>query len=184
MSSSIMLTIKSDKTQAENQQYLQLATNQDQKGCLALASLFKQIAEQRHRAIVDVQTGAVAPVAASGTLTLVSVIATDACTIGSETFTFSSTPSGENQVEVDGADDTADALALATAINAHSVCSQIVVASSALGVVTITALQKGVVGNFINLSSADATMTASAANLEGGLGGITEAATVYTMGIA
>jgi len=47
----------------------------------------------------------------------------------------------------------------------------VVTATNVAGVITITAKQKGVVGNFINLSSGDSTISASAANLGSGTGG-------------
>lgn len=131
---------------------------------------------------VYVQSGTSNPTAASGTFTCASVVATDAITIGPTTFTFTSTPSDPEDVEVDGADDDADAAALAAAINAHSTVSQVVTASVADNVVTVTAKQRGVVGNFINISSADATITASGTNLEGGTGGATDAEATYAFG--
>ena len=118
--------------------------------------------------------------AASGTFTLVSAIATDAVTIGQETFTASSTPSGENQWEIDGADDTADALSLATAINAHSTIGALITATVAAGVITLTAATKGSYANQIPFSSADATITASAAFLAGGTGGSEDAAESFS----
>ena len=185
MASSVVITIKSEKTQAQLQEALQVdTTTKNRDGIKAVAALLSSIAARHTRGIVEVQTGAVAPVAASGTLTLVSAVATDAVTIGTTTFTATSTPSLSTDWEIDGASDTADAASLAAAINAHATVSQIVTASSALGVVTITAKQKGVVGNFIPLSSADATITASGAFLTGGTGGVTEAAVVYESGIA
>lgn len=112
-----------------------------------------------------------APAAASATLTLVSAIATDAITIGTITMTATSTPTTNLHWEIDGASDTLDAASLAAAINANPTLSKVVVATSATNVVTVTALVKGVVGNQIPISSADATITASAAFLEGGTGG-------------
>jgi len=183
MASSLVLTIKSEKTQAQLQDMLQISTAKDREAGLNLSSFFKDLASKAHRGVVDVQTGSAAPVAASGTLTLVSAIATDAITIGTTTFTATSTPTLSTDWEIDGADDTADAASLAAAINAHATVSQIVTASSALGVVTITAKQKGVVGNFIPISSADATITASGAFLTGGTGGVTEASTQFAFGL-
>lgn len=118
--------------------------------------------------------------AASGTLTLVSAVATDAVTIGAVTLTASSTPANENQWEIDGASDALDATSLAAAINAHSVLSKVVVASANSNVVTITCHMKGVMGNQIPLSSADATITASAAFLAGGTGGPSAAAVTFS----
>ena len=126
-------------------------------------------------AVLDIQYSSADPVAASGTFTLTSAIATDAVTIGAVTLTASSTPANENQWEIDGADDAADAASLAAAINAHSVLSKVVAATSAANVVTVTALQKGLVGNQIPISSADATFVASASFLAGGTGGAASA---------
>ena len=115
-------------------------------------------------------------VAASGTLTLASVIATDACTIGPVTFTFTSTPSTSTataqDVEVDGADDTADAAALAAAINANQTTKEVVYATSSGAVVTVTARVPGLIGNMIAISDADSTITTSGSGyLAGGTGG-------------
>ena len=183
MASSLVLTIKTEKTQAWVQDRLQVGAEKDKEGCKAIEQFVKDLGAGLHRGTIDVQTGSAAPVAASGTFTLVSAVATDAVTIGTTTFTATSTPSLSTDWEIDGADDTADAASLAAAINAHATVSQIVTATSALGVVTITAKQKGVVGNFIPISSADATITASGTFLTGGTGGVTEAATTYTLGL-
>lgn len=124
-------------------------------------------------------------VAASGTFTLVSVVATDACTIGKTTFTFTSTPSTNSatamDVEVDGASDTLDAAALAAAINTNIATSQYVYATSALGVVTVTSRVPGVIGNLINISDADTTITSSGTYLEGGVGGSGDVAVPLTI---
>lgn len=184
MASSIVLTIKSDETQAINQQILQLSSNKNREMGLACSRLLKDMASQRHRAIIDIQTGSAAPVAASGTLTLVSVIATDVCVIGPVTLTATSGGAGADEWDIDGGTDTLDADELVTSINGHATLSQVVSASNVAGVVTITALQKGVVGNFINISSVDSTITASAANLASGTGGVTEASVQVNLGIS
>lgn len=116
------------------------------------------------------------PVAASGTITLVSAVAGNTVTIGKTVFTFSSTPTSNTatavDVEVDGADDTADAAALAAAINANALGAALIVsATSALGVVTVTALVPGVLGNQIALAKSGVPITVSAAYLANGAGG-------------
>ena len=125
---------------------------------------------------IDLNSSATTPVAASGTFTLTSAIATDAITIGKTTLTASSTPSGEDQWEIDGASDTLDAASLAACINANTVLNKIVIATSAAAVVTVTAHQKGILGNYINISSADSTIVASATYLADGAGGASGAA--------
>lgn len=184
MASSITITVKSENTQSYNQQLLQLSATKDRDMALALVRLFRDGASHRHRMTADIQTGSAAPVAASGTLTLVSVIATDVCVIGPTTLTATSGGAGADEWDIDGGTDTLDADELVTTINGHATLSQVVTASNVAGVVTITAKQKGVVGNFINISSVDSTITASAANLASGTGGVTEAGTSITLGLS
>ncbi len=181
MASSLVVTIKS--SEADPSRFAQGSTA-DQEGARGLVQLLEACQGGYSHASVDVQYSTSAPVAASGTLTLVSAVATDAITIGTTTFTATSTPSLSTDWEIDGASDTLDAASLAAAINAHTTVNKIVVASSADNVVTITALQKGVVGNFIPLTSADATITASGSGfLAGGTGGATTSAVTYSLGL-
>jgi phage tail sheath gpL-like len=137
----------------------------------SLQDFLKACAGGSYNYKMDLTSSATSPVAASGTFTLTSAIATDAITIGKTTLTASSTPANENEWEIDGASDTLDAASLAAAINAHSVLSTIVLASSATNVVTVTAHVRGILGNYINISSADATIVASATYLASGAGG-------------
>ena len=153
---------------------------QDSENLKRIASYLSQITYGTKAASVDISDSAAAPVAASATLTLVSAIATDAITIGTITMTATSTPTTDLHWEIDGADDTADALSLANAINANPTLTEVVVATVAAGVVTVTAHQKGVIGNQIPISSADATITASGAFLAGGLGGSKDAAETFS----
>ena len=179
--SSLVLTLKSELTQAHLQQRFQLETGRPKEQVAALQDLLNRLAGGLESGSLDVQTGSADPVAASGTITLASC-ATDTVTIGGVTFTGSGSPTGDEQFETDG-DDTADAAALAAKINAHPTLSQVVSATSALGVVTVTARVKGVVGNFITLSETGSTITVSAAALAGGTGGVTEAAVSYSLGL-
>lgn len=184
MASTLVLQIQSELSQAEIKRRIGHLVEGPREAFVNTQVLMKAIAGRQQRAKVFVSTSAAAPVAASATFTLVSVVATDACTIGNVTFTFTSTPSLVTDVEVDGADDAADALALAAAINAHPTVSQIVTASAASNVVTVTANVKGVVGNFIPISDADTTITTSGSGfLSGGTGGATEASTTLSLGL-
>tara|TARA_R110002126_G_scaffold64691_2_gene165609 strand:- start:96 stop:635 length:540 start_codon:yes stop_codon:yes gene_type:complete len=148
---------------------------QDRENLNRISNYINSIATGRRQAHVDVSNSLAAPVAAAGTFTLVSAIATDVAVIGTITMTATSTPTTDLHWEIDGADDTADALSLATAINANPTLSEFVVATVAAGVVTVTAHQKGVLGNQVSISSVDSTITASGAFLTGGLGGAKDA---------
>lgn len=180
---SLVLTLKTDETQARLQQDFQIDSGKGKEACLALSEHFKKVAAGITRATVDVQTGSANPVAASGTFTLDTVVEDDAVTIGTVTLTAKDSPEGEAQWQAGGADDTADAVTLAAAINTHSVLSQVVTATSAGAVVTVTSKVKGVIGNQLPISETGDTITASGAFLTGGTGGATEAATSYSVGI-
>lgn len=114
---------------------------------------------------LQVSTASVAK--ASGTLTLSGVVATDTCAVISVTFTAVASGATGNQFNV-GADDTETAVNLKNAINANATLSQMVVATSALGVVTITAVDYGTSGNAYALT-AGTHFTRSAATLTGGV---------------
>lgn len=163
---SLTLVIKTNKDTSE----MTLA-GQPQMNMQRICNLLNGLKAGALRGEVVISTSSADPVAASGTLTLTSAVATDKVTIGAVDLTASSTPANENEWEIDGADDAADAAALAACINAHSVLSKVVSAESSSNVVTITALIPGVMGNQIPLSSADSTIVASASFLASGAGG-------------
>jgi phage tail sheath gpL-like len=103
---------------------------------------------------------------ASGTITLSSHVATDTVTVNGIVFTCVASGATGNQYNV-GADDTATAVALAAAINANATLLLMVVATSALGVVTLTALYPGALGNAVTLAIS-AHGSVSAARMAGG----------------
>lgn len=74
--------------------------------------------------------------------------------------------------------DTASAVLVAAAINANSTVNKFVSATSALGVVTVSALVPGVPGNRFTLVASGTGVTASGALLAGGVGGDGAPATV------
>jgi len=108
---------------------------------------------------------------AVGTLTAVSAVDTDVFIVNGVTYSIS-TAGGIAHTDVQvGGDDTIMATNMVAAINAYEQSygkGNAVVASSALGVVTITANTEGTGGNAITISSVDTTITASAATLENG----------------
>lgn len=90
-------------------------------------------------------------VASSGTVTLSSIVQNDTVTIGKTVFTGKDSPSTSVQF-LTGSTDTASAASLAAKINAHAQVGKIVSATSALGVVTLTSLIPGLIGNEIALA--------------------------------
>lgn len=109
-----------------------------------------------------------AAVAATGTLTLSTASGTVGGVINGVTVTVTW-----------GTSDTATAAAIAAAINAsgNALVSNHVTATSALGVVTLTAKQPGHGGNAVTLAASGTGVTASGARLTGG----THTLTTYSL---
>jgi phage tail sheath gpL-like len=105
-------------------------------------------------------------VKATGTITLSSHVATDTVTVNGITFTCVASGATGNQYNV-GASDALTADALAAAINANTTLDGMVVATSASGVVTLTALFPGELGNGVTLAIS-AHGSVSAARMAGG----------------
>lgn len=117
------------------------------------------------KAVVRVNSGDA--VAASGTLTFSSITGANTFVIGSETFTCeNSGASGNNQFNK-GASDTAAAVNAVAKINAHPNLMQTVVASNVAGVITVTCIVPGLIGNYITLTGGT-HVTASASTLASG----------------
>lgn len=156
------------------------AANQPNRCLLNAANLLHALASGNLTGSVDASVSSADPVAASATITCASVAADDTVTIGKTTLTAKASPSNENQFDQSGTD-TADATSLAAKINAHSVLSKIVSASSSGAVVTVTALDKGILGNHIALASSNGTRLAVTGSgyLASGAGGVTGSQTTY-----
>jgi phage tail sheath gpL-like len=119
-------------------------------------------------------------VAATGTLTLAGVVATDTCVVGSQTFTAVASGATGNQFNVGGSD-TLTAVQLVSVIN--TVLAGSVVASSVGAVVTITSAVQGVIGNQIKLTG-NAHITASGAYCASGAAATSSSSTsTYAFGL-
>lgn len=126
----------------------------------AMAAYFKALAGGAQVASVDVQEDCADPSVSTGgtiTITHANVSDTDTVTIGNTVITAKTTATDTSVQFQIGADETADATALAAAINANRTLQRLVIATSALGVVTITPRLKGAIGNAITLATSDAT---------------------------
>jgi len=154
-------------------------TTNRQKSMRNISNLVLGIAGGMIGSSVDVNVAEADPVAASVTATLTSC-ATDTITILGVTLTGTGDPTTEDHFETDGTD-TADAAALAAAINAHSVLKNLVVATSAVKVVTIKFLVKGVIGNYLPAVTESGTtiVVANSGVWAGGAGGVTSAPTTF-----
>lgn len=273
MASTLSILLKTNRSVADLTGKLVKDSTARKETIRALIAFLQGVGGGTEEASISLQTSAAAPVAASGTWTLATVIATDVASVGGVDFTFTATPSLETDVlvtvpsakafasatdiSITSGDitesahgyetgdvgrlttssalptgfslatdyfvikvssgvyrlasslanaqagtqiiptaigtgnqtftltpDTYVASKLAAAVNAHATISQIVTATYAAGVVTVTAKQKGVVGNFIQFTDSDSTITSSGSGyLTGGTGGATSAATTYSFGI-
>ena len=107
---------------------------------------------------------------ASGTGTFTgAATANQTMTIAGVTFTAKASPNEAANEYLVSATVALEAASLARAINASTTASPLVYASSALGVVTITAVQPGVTGNFIPTVDVDTSnFTFAQALLTGG----------------
>ena len=184
MASSLIITVKSDRADIG---LVAKAASVPHVGLVELSQFFKKCSMGSESASVDVQYNAsAAPVAASATVTCATVAADDTVTIAGVVLTAKASPANENQFSQAGTDN-ADAVSLAAKINAHSVLSKIVSASAhaTTGVVTITCLTKGIIGNYLTLvSSSGSTLAVTGSGfLAGGTGGINAAAVTYPAGL-
>lgn len=132
--------------------------------CRDIGSYFERASVGSISVNITVQSG---EVAASGTATFSTVVATNSVTIGGTTFTGSDTPSGAVQF-LTGTTDTISAASLATAVNANTTANKLVKATSSGAVVTFTAVVPGPVGNFITLAKSGSPISVSGALLTGG----------------
>lgn len=105
-------------------------------------------------------------VAATGTVTFSTIVATNTVTIGGTVYTGSDTPSTAVQF-LTGTTDTLSAASLASKINANTTSNKLVKATSSGAVITLTAVQPGTSGNLIGLAIS-ANGSVSAATLTGG----------------
>jgi len=144
-------------------------------------NLLEGVQQGAYTASIDVHQTAEDPVAATGTITLATAAADDTVVIGGVTLTAKAAPATEAQFSQAGSD-TADAASLAAVINAHSVLGRHFVATSALGVVTVTSRVKGRLGNLIVMTATGVPITLSAGTLTGGTGGAQNVASTFGFG--
>ncbi len=108
---------------------------------------------------------------ASCTLTLATVLNAQTCTINGVVYTAHTNTQANDQFSIAG-DDTADAAALALAINNSTTAgSAELVATSAGAVVTVKARKGGIAGNLITVAVSNATITIGGSAASGRLGG-------------
>ena len=179
MASTLVIQIKSELSQAEMRACIGHLAQGPREVIENVDQFVRSVKSRKNRATLNIATSAAAPVQAAGTATLASVADSNTIVIGGVTLTAKTSPAGSSQF-ARGVSNTADATALKNCINAHPTLSQVVTATSAAAVVTITANVPGVVGNFIVMSGSG---TFTLVQLTGGAGGATEAPTTVAAGL-
>jgi hypothetical protein len=134
-----------------------------------LNNFFKSVDAGLTPAVIEQVTSATALVRASGTLTVASINANDTCVINGTTLTAKASPSGTSEFLSAGTD-TVVAAAVAACINANTSFTGLVTATSSGAIVTVSAVQSGVMGNMCTLVGTATRFAASVSRLAGGTG--------------
>lgn len=158
-----------DETSANDQQDLYAETGYRELAGLKIENFIKKQISGGVPASIKTQVNAVK---ATGTITLSAHVATDTVTVNGITFTCVASGATGNQYNVGGSD-TLTAVELVNALNANTTLDGMIVATSASGVVTLTALLPGELGNAVTLAIS-AHGSVSAARMAGGTNGTTE----------
>lgn len=136
----------------------------------AINFLQSLISGAKQASFVDIHQNATTdPVAASGTVTISSGSGTITATIGGVAISITWATTDANSAAL---------LAAAINANTNALIAGLISASSAVGVVTVSAKQKGALGNHVTLAASGTGATASGARLTGGTGGNVSATTV------
>lgn len=164
-----MLVVAHDETSTNAQRDLYAEAGYKELAGLKIVNFFRNLISGIRSAAIQTKINLVK---ATGTITLSSHVATNTVTVNGIAFTCMASGAAGNQYNV-GADDTATAVALAAALNANTTLDGMVVATAALGVVTLTSLIPGEIGNAVTLAIS-ANGSVSAARMSGGTNGDTE----------
>lgn len=153
--------------------------------CLTNAGIYlKGLASGALLGTVDVYTDDTDPVAASIDVTLDFSAFTDGdtITIGGVTFTAKSSGATGDQFDID-TDDATTAENFKAAVNASSSINEIIAATRSAAVVTLTALLKGEIGNFLTVAdsvSGGTPFSYTGSALAGGTGGALGSAETFS----
>ena len=105
---------------------------------------------------VETSTSSTTQAANTITITHANVSDGDTITIGGRVITAKTAGANQNEWTI-GANATADGVALAACINAHTELKSFLSASAASGVVTVTCLVDGLIGKHVTLATSDGT---------------------------
>lgn len=163
------LVVAHDETTANDQRDLYAETGLRELAGTKIRDFMKKCTFGSHPCSILTRVNSVK---ATGTITLSSNAAADTVTVNGIVFTAVSGAPTSSQYDISGGD-TTGAASLAAQINANTTLAAMVVATSALGVVTLTALVPGALGNAVTLAIS-AHGSVSAARMASGTNGDTE----------
>lgn len=185
MTSSLVVVLTSARTQADVNSTWVRDTSNPREQSLFLSRVFKDLASGTENGSFTLQSSANAPVNASGTVTLTnaSIAAGNTVTVAGVVFTAETSGATGAQFNIGGTA-TITASNMVAAINSDTSINKLVLASSNAGVVTITSLVPGAIGNFLTLATSNSTgFGLSAATLASGSGGSETVAVTYSRGL-
>lgn len=177
MASFVKILLHVPDSAATMTEILEVDSSPAQVNEYAMESLLTSMVDGAQAAFAKISTGALQ---ASGTGTFTgAATAAQTMTIAGATFTARAMPNEAANEYLVSATVALEAASLARAINLSVDASPLVSATSALGVVTITAVEPGIMGNFIPTVNVDTSnFTFAQALLAGGTNG-TQAAINY-----
>ena len=158
-----------DETSGNVQRNLYAETGYKELAGLKIVDYFKKMVSGIYPNVIQTKINAVK---ATGTVTLSSHVATDIVTVNGIAFTCVASGATGNQYNVGGTD-TLTAVELAAALNANTTLDGMIVATAASGVVTLTSLIPGEIGNAVTIAIS-AHGSVSGARMAGGTNGDTE----------
>jgi acetylglutamate kinase len=164
-----MIVVAQDEVTGNVQRDLYAETGYRELAAVKLVDYVQKCVSGSRAGVVQTRINAVK---AAGTITLSSHVATDTVTVNGISFACVASGATGAQYNV-GADDTATAVALAAALNANTTLDGMIIATASLGVVTVTSLIPGEIGNAMTIAIS-AHGTVSGARLAGGTNGDTE----------
>ncbi len=146
-----MVVVAHDETTFNTQKDLIAEAGHSMLAGLKIKNYFKMICSGIRPGVVQTKANLVK---ASGTITLVSFVATDTITVNGLVFTcVASGATGPLQFNVGaGNDDTLTVVEIKNILNNHTTLDGMIVATSATTVVTLTALIPGEIGNALTIA--------------------------------
>lgn len=158
------------------------AASKPKEEAISLRNMFHAFAGTDKIAKFNVEVNTGDAVSATGTITLASMVAADTVTIGGVVLT--AVASAPTSIQFVVGTDTVTAANMAATINALPALNQMVRATSAAGVVTLTCLVPGTIGNLVTLAiSAHGTVSGSGKLTSGAQSTTYSTVNTYRLGV-